>query len=344
VTRWSLLACGLLFSCKSDPPPPSTTPPLITPRPALPPSASAADTAVIPGASASVAAPPRPRVIPTEQVISFAGQGGVSLSASWYKASPEAPVGVLLHRLGGQRAEWQPLVQRLLKDGPELSLLVLDQRGHGQSGASEGRVGGGLQGKDIERMAEDLGAALAEVDRRLERKAGPLIGVGADLGATVLALAASQEPRWSGLVLMAPVAGLRGVDIYRPFAAVRRRPTLLIAAREDPVSLEPFKAMSSMVGGALTSKQYEGQEHNIVRLASATPALWPDVVGWVTAAVASAPSPSSSSSAAPSLSASASAPSASGAVSAGPGASAPGASAPPSPGAPGPGKPKGKGR
>lgn len=340
MTRWSLLACGLLFSCKSDPPPPSTTPPLITPRPALPPSASAAATAVIPGASASAAAPPRPRVIPTEQVISFAGQGGVSLSASWYKASPEAPVLVLLHRLGGQRAEWQPLVQRLLKDGPELSLLALDQRGHGQSGASEGRVGGGLQGKDIERMAEDLRAALGEVDRRLERKAGSLIGVGADLGATVLVLAASQDPRWSGLVLMAPVAGLRGVDIYRPFAAVRRRPTLLIAAREDPVSLEPFKAMSSMVGGALTSKQYEGQEHNITRLASATPGLWGDVVGWVTAAVSpSAPASASASGSAPP---SASGPSAS--ASALPSTAPPGASAAPSSGAPGPGKPKGKGR
>lgn len=335
MTRWSLLACGLFFSCKSDPPPPSTTPPLITPRPALPPSASAT---VPPGASASATPPPRLRVIPTEQVISFAGQGGVSLSASWYKASPEAPVVVLLHRLGGQRAEWQPLVQRLLKDGPELSLLALDQRGHGQSGASEGRVGGGLQGKDIEHMAEDLRGALGEVDRRLERKAGPLIGVGADLGATVLALAASQEPRWSGLVLMAPVAGLRGVDIYRPFAAVRRRPTLLIAAREDPVSLEPFKAMSSMVGGALTSKQYEGQEHNITRLASATPALWTDVVGWVTAAVspsASAPASASASGSAP-PSAAASAPASASAL---PSAVPPGAS-----GAPGPGKPKGKGR
>lgn len=342
MTRWSLLACGLLFSCKSDPPPPSTTPPLVTPRPALPPSASAATS---PGAPASATAPPRPRVIPTEQVISFAGQGGVSLSAGWYKASPEAPVVVLLHRLGGQRAEWQPLVQRLLKDGPELSLLVLDQRGHGQSGASEGRVGGGLQGKDIERMAEDLRAALAEVDRRLERKASPLLGVGADLGATVLALAASQEPRWSGLVLMAPVAGLRGVDIYRPFAAVRRRPTLLIAAREDPVSLEPFKAMSSMVGGALTSKQYEGQEHNVTRLASATPALWPDVVAWVTATVS--PSASAPSSASASASSSASAPSASApsaSASAPPASALPGASASPSSGAPGPGKPKGKGR
>lgn len=255
-------------------------------------------------ASASAQAAPRPRVIPSEQVISFQGQG-VSLAASWYKASPEAPVVVLLHRLGGQRSEWQPLIQQLIKEGPELSLLALDLRGHGQSGASEGRIGGGLLGKDIEAMTGDLQAALGEVDRRLERKASRVLGLGADLGATVLVGAASREPRWAALGLLAPVAGLRGVDIYKPFASVRTRPTLLGVAREDPVSQEPFKAMSSMVGATITTKTYEGTEHNVVRLAASTPTLWGDLVTWVSAVAGEAPAlapasaPSASASAAP---------------------------------------------
>lgn len=214
---------------------------------------------------------------------------------------------VLLHRMGGQRGDWRPLVQRLVNDGPERSVLALDLRGHGQSGASEGRVGGGLQGKDIEQIPGDLKAALAEVDRRLGRKADPLIGVGADLGATALALAASQDPRWSALALLAPVAGLRGVDIYRPFAEVRRRPVWLAAAREDPISQEPFKAMTSMVGARITSKQYEGQEHNVTRLAAATPALWDDLAEWLATAGAGQPAPATSASASPPASAGASA-------------------------------------
>jgi pimeloyl-ACP methyl ester carboxylesterase len=221
----------------------------------------------------------------------------VTLAGSWYQASPEAPVVVLLHRLGGQRSDWRPLVQKLLNDGPELSLLALDLRGHGQSGASEGRVGGGLQRKDIEQIPGDLRAALAEVDRRLGRKADRVVGVGADLGATALALAASQDPRWSALALLAPVAALRGVDIYRPFAEVRRRPVWLAAAREDPISQEPFKAMVSMVGATLTSKQYEGQEHNVTRLAAATPALWDDLGSWLAIAASGQPIPATSASA-----------------------------------------------
>jgi pimeloyl-ACP methyl ester carboxylesterase len=230
----------------------------------------------------------------------------VTLAGSWYQASPEAPVVVLLHRMGGQRSDWRPLVQRLQQDGPELSLLALDLRGHGQSGASEGRVGGGLQGKDIEQIPGDLRATLAEVDRRLGRKADRVVGVGADLGATALALAASQDPRWSALALLAPVAGLRGVDIYRPFAEVRRRPVWLAAAREDPISQDPFKAMASMVGATLTSKQYEGQEHNVTRLAAATPALWDDLASWLVAAASGQPIPAAPAGASASAPASAS--------------------------------------
>ncbi|MCS6898876.1 MAG: alpha/beta fold hydrolase [Myxococcales bacterium] len=276
MTRWSLLACPLLLACKSDPPTPSPHPPIISLR-----TTSSAVVSATLGPTASAPAEPRPRVIPVEQVIAFSGAGGVTLAASWYQASSEAPVVVFLHRLGGQRSEWQPLIRKLLKEGPELSLLTLDLRGHGQSSASEGRVGGSLQKRDIEQIPEDLKALVGEVDRRLGQKASSLIGVGADLGATVLVLAASQEPRWSTLGLLAPVAGLRGVDLYRPFAEVRRRPIWLAVAREDPVSLEPFKAMTSMVGATITSKQYEGQDHNITRLAASTPVLWDDLAGWI---------------------------------------------------------------
>lgn len=200
---------------------------------------------------------------------------------------------MLLHRLGGQREEWKPLIQELLKEGPEVSILALDLRGHGQSSTVEGRMGGGLQGKDIEAMTGDVQAAIAEVDRRLGHPAKPLLGIGADLGATVLVKAASQEPRWTALGLLAPVAGLRGVDIYRPFASIRSRPTFLGAAQEDPVSLEPFKAMSTMVGASITVKAYQGTEHNILRLAASTPTLWGDLIAWLSS-ITGAPATSSS--------------------------------------------------
>jgi pimeloyl-ACP methyl ester carboxylesterase len=238
--------------------------------------------------------PPRPRIIPEEQVITVQGQGGVTLGASWYPTSKEAPVLVLLHRLAGNRGDWQPLVQALRKEGPELSMLALDLRGHGQSGASEGRSGGGLQGKDIERMPEDLALALTEVERRLGARPTRLLGVGADLGATVLVLAANQDPRWSALALAAPVAGLRGVDLYRPFSALRQRSILLMAAREDPVSREPFQAMSGMVGLNLTTRQYEGTEHNFTSLAVKNATLWPELVTWLGGVAQGGPPPASS--------------------------------------------------
>lgn len=271
--RSLLLSLTLLVACKSESPPPSGGPSVVTTLP----SAAAAQ------ASASAPAPPpRPRVIPTAQETTLTTSDKVSLAATWYGVGPTAPVIVMLHRLGGRRADWKPLVDRLLKDGPEASMLLVELRGHGQSGpAAEGRVGGGLKGSDIEAMDADVQAAVAEIDRRLGQPAATLVGVGSDLGATVLTRAARADTRWRALALLSPVGALRGVDIYRPFADVRKRRTLLAGIQTDKISLEPIQTMSTMVGANATMKLYEGRTTEAHNPGPAAAALWDGVAGWL---------------------------------------------------------------
>lgn len=270
--RWSLLlSLTLLVACKSESPPPSGGPSVVTTLPS----------AAAPQASAS-APPPRPRVIPTAQETTLTTSDKVSLAATWYGVGPAAPVIVMMHRLGGRRADWKPLLDRLLKEGPEASMLLVELRGHGQSGpAAEGRVGGGLKGSDIEAMDADVQAAVAEIDRRLGQPATTLVGVGSDLGATVLTRAARSDPRWRALALLSPVGALRGVDIYRPFADVRRRRTLLAGIKTDTISLEPIQTMSSMVGANATMTLYEGRSTEAHNPGPAAVALWDGVAGWL---------------------------------------------------------------
>ena len=270
---------GLSAACRAEPPPPSDGPRLVTPA-----------SVEAPPAAAPAASAPAPRVVPTEQVVTWTSKDKTRLVGSWYQGPADAPVVLLAHRLSGQRRDWVPLVTRLLAEGPPVSVMALDLRGHGESSApgneTGGRVGGALNRDDVVATGDDLLTAIAEIDRRLGRPAVRVIGVGSDLGATSVVLAAGREPRLDALALISPVAALRGVDLYAPYAAVRQRPSLLIGAKEDPVSREPVPTLGSMVGARATVTTLDGAAHGLPALGAEA---WSALQRWLITTAAGAP-------------------------------------------------------
>ncbi len=143
----------------------------------------------------------------------FLGAEGNRLVASEI-GSGDRPV-LMLHGGGQTRHAWTKTARGLAEAG--WRAVMLDQRGHGDSEWP----GSGAY------AFPDFGADAAAVARRLAAEHGDArpVAVGASLGgiASLLALAASPEPVFSGLVLVdiVPRMDPRGVDHIQGFMRAR---------------------------------------------------------------------------------------------------------------------------
>lgn len=205
---------------------------------------------------------------------------GSTLAATWWAPKGTSRTScILVHRWGGDRTEWAPLVAKL----PEgVGVLALDLRGHGKSPAVPAKAGPkeDLRRLETEAMADDVVLAMKEADARLAPDARHIL-VGSSAGATVAVLAAGREPRAGALGLVSPGAGIRGVDLFRPFAAVRHRPSFIASAKDDTIAQETVKTLPVMEGTRATVKAYDGNAHGVDQLGRAHEELWDDLAAWV---------------------------------------------------------------
>jgi pimeloyl-ACP methyl ester carboxylesterase len=241
------------------------------------------------GAASGALAP-----LPAPVELTASAPDGLELYGSFYEAADKnAPVLVLLHRMTASRDEWKPLLDIVLRRPARPHVLALDLRGHGRSTVRKGSkatvLWPSITATDAPALTADVLAALAAVDKRLGKPAPAFVVVGSDLGATVGVLAAAREPRVAALGLVSPGAGLRGIDLYRPFAQVRGRPNFLAAAADDNIAREPMKTLAAMGRDQSTVKTYPGGEHGGALLGAASPALWTDLASWVDARTARPP-------------------------------------------------------
>jgi pimeloyl-ACP methyl ester carboxylesterase len=143
----------------------------------------------------------------------FLGSEGNRLVASEI-GSGDRPV-LMLHGGGQTRHAWTRTARGLAEAG--WRAVMLDQRGHGDSEWPSSAA----------YAFPDFGADAAAVGRRLAEEHGGArpVAVGASLGgiASLLALAASPEPIFSGLVLVdiVPRMDPRGVDHIQGFMRAR---------------------------------------------------------------------------------------------------------------------------
>ncbi|MDZ7363178.1 MAG: lysophospholipase [candidate division KSB1 bacterium] len=122
--------------------------------------------------------------------IAFKARDGVSLSG-WYFPREEAPAAVIYcHGLFRSRLEVVDRAEKFWQGG--YAGLLLDFRGHGQSGGELTSMG------YLERL--DIIGAVHYLSDSLQFK-GPIVVYGVSMGAAAALLAAAEEPKISGLII-----------------------------------------------------------------------------------------------------------------------------------------------
>lgn len=284
------------------------------PAPAATASASAPATAAS-SAPAPARVPRKTTPAPKPEHFKAKTEDGVTIHASmWTGGQPSDPMVLLVHRLGGSRDEWTPLIERLFPPRSPLNVVALDLRGHGESTSGPGAKKLAWQSFEadyFEKMDADLTAVMAHVQKA---KGGPPTAwllAGSDLGATlVVRQAALRKGDVAGVALVSPGASIRGMDIYEPFGAMLDRPNLIVTGTRDTVSLTASKALAAM---SRPSKlvMLEARGHAAQFLGEERWEAWDDLADWIELGVTpTAPSSSAtppSSDAPPSVSAPASA-------------------------------------
>ena len=178
------------------------------------------------------------------QRVTFRTDDGVTLTATWYEASSRpAPAVILVHMFTRNRREWDAVGQRLASEG--IGALALDLRGHGESG------GAGTVTPDraeYSAMVLDLRAARRFLAQRTDVQQTRVGIIGASLGASLAALAASADPSIFSLVLLSPSLDYRGLRIESASRKVSK-PMLLVAADDDPYAARSARELQKAGGG-----------------------------------------------------------------------------------------------
>ena len=243
---------------------------------------------------------------PAPEAFEVKTSDGVVLHGSFWKGGePNAPAVILAHRLGGDRTEWTPLIERLFPAKKPLNVVAFDLRGHGASTKRKAKPAKmawqSFKSDDFAQMNKDVESV---ADWLAKREGGPpaqLILVGSDIGATAVTLAAKASAvPIAAVALVSPGASLRGVDLYEPFGALLALPNLIITAEADNVSTEPARALGAMSKSS-TVLRFDGNAHGAEALGSQHWEVWDSLADWVEARVGTGEmiAPSSSASGAP---------------------------------------------
>jgi alpha-beta hydrolase superfamily lysophospholipase len=155
----------------------------------------------------------------------FHSPDGVDISA-WLIPHPTARAAVILcHGFGGHKGSMLPLAEFL---APHYNVLLLDVRGHGESGGAWTSIG------HFERL--DVIAAAEEL-RRLSL--GPIGALGISMGASTVLLAAADS------------AEIDAVVADSPFAVLRRAVTGSARLRGYPPGIAEVAALAACRAAAL---------------------------------------------------------------------------------------------
>ena len=197
-------------------------------------------------------------------------EDGVSLAASWYEPSIRpAPAVVLVHMLQRSRRDWDLLASRLAATG--IGALTFDLRGHGESLGSAA---------DPEAMVQDVEAARQHLATRAGAvDPGRIALGGASLGASLVALAAADDPTVRGVALLSPALDYRGLRIEAAARKLGSRPMLLVASDEDAYAMRSARELQK---GAVRSRELvilTSAGHGSIML-SRSPDLWYTLLDW----------------------------------------------------------------
>ena len=191
---------------------------------------------------------------------------------------------LLLHQLGSNRAEWQPLVERLQRP-PAVAVLALDLRGHGESvqGPRSERQTWESFGEDAALWAGLARDAAAGAQYLLTSGAArSLVVVGSSIGASAAVAGLASESHVVGLAMISPGLAYHGLDALAPMRAYAGavdagppRTAWLIAGERDEGSAAAVAALTTEAAGITVEHAVvAGSEAHGVALLNADATRW----------------------------------------------------------------------
>ena len=190
---------------------------------------------------------------------------------------------LLLHQLGSNRAEWQPLVDRLQRP-PAVTVLSLDLRGHGDSvrgPQSERQTWEGF-GEDPVRWAGLSRDAVAGARYLFNVVAArSVVVVGSSIGASAAVAGLADEQRVAGLAMISPGVAYHGLDALAPMRAYAVLPTTpartawIMAGEGDVESAAAVATLATEATGiAVERAVVPASDAHGVSLLNADPTRW----------------------------------------------------------------------
>ena len=134
--------------------------------------------------------------LPEPRHLSLTAVDGVSLSAWWFHSAHAQASVMVCHGHGGNKASSLWVAADLF---PRFNVLLLDLRGHGQSGGARTSVG------FLERL--DILGAVSWLDEQTGRRPVGVLGI--SMGAAAAILAAAESARIAAVAADSPFARLR---------------------------------------------------------------------------------------------------------------------------------------
>lgn len=225
----ALTACGRGLAGTPTPGQAPTLPPALV--------TSAASTAASPTATGPIPTVARPTPA-APAAVTIPAADGLQLSAAYYApviyepvAGHLAPGVLLLHMLGGSRADWSEFARGLQEAG--FAVLALDLRGHGESPGPE----------DWEKSLGDVAAAWQALCARPEVDRDRTALVGASIGANLALMVGASNAGVAAVVALSPGEDYHGLKPKGLLPNFGRRPVYLIASQDDPAAYASAQAM-----------------------------------------------------------------------------------------------------
>lgn len=195
---------------------------------------------------------------------------GTTLSGALYESGRQGSPGVVLvHMFHRSHADWSGVAEALQQAG--MTVVAIDLRGHGDSA-------GHYDPNDFTPLVQDVQAAVGLLQARSDVARGHIGIAGASLGASLAALAAAADPSVRAVALLSPSVEYRGLRCEAALRKFAPRPTLLVAASNDPYALRSMRQLTS-AGPATEAVTLEGAGHGTAMLAR-DPDLTARVVEW----------------------------------------------------------------
>jgi len=177
-------------------------------------------------AAGSKSAPPETVEIKTSD--------GVKLAASFYKPRERAPAVLLVHDAGGNRAQLEPLAERLQKQG--FGVVAIDLRGHGDSKTDKldwATLSEGDKKSTWSYAPRDIDAAATWVLSQANIHGTSLSIVGVGSGCALAVRHAKSDDNVVCLALLAPHTQSFGFDVKADIQALAGLPTFVLASKND---------------------------------------------------------------------------------------------------------------